>query len=160
MADRRNPQIVGGVILVVLGVALLIAQLVPGLGGEVVLPAIGVAFLVAYFYMRQYGFLVPGGILTGLGIGVVLQNRVQLGGVEIVVLGLGLGFLLIWVLDAVYTRFSNWWPLIPGTILVAVAVAPAIPQLGDLVERLWPVLLIAAGIALVIAALARRGREQ
>lgn len=156
MAERRDPGIVGGIILVMLGVALLVGQLLPGVGGEIVVPAIGIAFLAAYFLTRTYGFVVPGCILTGLGIGILAQSRVYLGGVQPVVLGLGLGFLAIWVLDRLYTRFSNFWPLIPGGILVLVSIAPAFPQLGPMLATLWPVALIIVGIALVAAALASR----
>lgn len=156
MAPRGDGRIIPGVILVVLGLALLAAQFVPGLGGEVVLPALGVAFLALYFYTRTYGFLVPGCILTGLGVGVLAERTVHLGGIEPVVLGLGFGFLAIAAVDAVYTRFSNWWPLIPGGILVAVAVAPAFPQLAPIAGKLWPLVLVIVGLALVVAALARK----
>ncbi len=92
----------------------------------------------------------------GLGLGVLAEDRLGAAGVQLVVLGLGLGFVAVWALDRLYTRSSNYWPLIPGGILVLVAIAPAVPPLGVIVEQLWPVALIAVGIALVVAALTRR----
>lgn len=159
MADRKDGRIIPGVILVVLGLALLAAQWIPGLGGEVVVLGLGIAFLALYFYTRTYGFLVPGGVLTGLGLGIVAESRLQLGGAEPVVLGLGLGFLLIAVLDAAFTRFSNWWPLIPGLILVLIGLAPAFPQFGPVLEKLWPLALVIVGLVLVVLALTRRSER-
>lgn len=155
MAAPRDGRIIPGVILVVLGLALLAAQFVPGIGGEVVVPALGAAFLVLYFYTRTYGFLIPGCILTGLGLGILAETRLAVPGVEPVVLGLGLGFVAIFAIDAAYTRFSNWWPLIPGGILVVVALAPAFPQLAPVIGKLWPLGLVIVGLVLVFAALTR-----
>lgn len=152
MADDRRGAIVPGVILVALGLALLAAQFVPGLGGEVVLLGLGAAFLAVGFYQRAYGLLIPGCILTGLGTGIAAGDA--LGG-ELVVVGLGLGFIAIWVIDRLYTRASNWWPLIPGGILLTVGIAIALPDIAPVVVRLWPIVLIVIGVALVAVALGR-----
>ena len=71
----------------------------------------------------RFLWVIPGGALLGLGLGAWLGGN--FGGVSF--LGLtGLGFLLAYVL-----RPSEWWVLIPGGVLLTLA-------LVALVEALWP----------------------
>jgi hypothetical protein len=155
MADEdRRAAIIPGALLILLGLLFLAAQFLPGLRlGDFVVLVIGLVFLGAFAYQRQYGFLVPGGILTGLGLGIAVQSVT---GQDLVVLGLGLGFLAVWALDAAVTRTSNWWPLIPGGVLVLVGLATLVPSLALVLARMWPLLLIAAGIVLVLVSFGRR----
>lgn len=154
MADDRRAGIVAGAILVALGLALLAGRFVPGFAGELVVLGLGGAFLALYFYTRQYGLLVPGGVLTGLGLGIVAQRTF---GPQSVTIGLGIGFVLVWVFDRLYTRASNWWPLVPGGILTAAGLAAAVPSLGRYADVLWPLVLLVVGAVLIVMAL--RGRH-
>ena len=154
MERDERAAIIPGVILVCLGLALLAAQFVPGIGGETVVFGLGLAFLAIYFYMREFGFLVPAGVLTGLGLGLIAKRTIG-GGAA--VLGLGLGFVAIWVLDRLYTRASNFWPLIPGGILLVVGLGTTVPSLGAVVGRLWPLGLVILGVVFVVLALRGRG---
>jgi hypothetical protein len=143
--ERR--RVLPGIILIVLGVVFLLAEQ-GRVGTQSVVTAIGVAFLVAFFYTRNYAFLVPGGILTGLGFGIIYQSQADRGWA--VLLGLGLGFVSIYVLDVLTggRRGGQWWPLIPGGILAFFGLAEASGIMGT-IGRWWPVLLIAIGIYLL-----------
>lgn len=161
-ARANRGGVVGGLILVMLGVALLLLQF-SNLGGGVVVAAIGVAFLIAYFAFKQYGLLVPGGILTGLGAGILVQDT-GIAGDGIVVLGLGLGFIAISVLDALYTRElefarGGFWPLIPGGILVLVGLGTGIQGFERYARFIWPFALIALGAFLIFRAASGRSEE-
>lgn len=149
--DDRESRRTTAIILIVIGAILLIGQLMEA--WEWVLPLLGVGFLAAYFWTRNYGFLVPGSILTGIGLGILLTTTMDTAGDDaeaaLFLVPLGLGFILIWVLDVLYTRESNWWPLIPGGIIILVGLAVGIGgtalDLLELLGRWWPLILIAIG---------------
>ena len=142
---------IGGFILIAVG-AILLASNIAGVGGEAVVLAVGLAFLVAYWFRREYGFLVPAGILTGLGAGVLWQTTSNNNGGS-VVLGLGLGFLVIYAIDYLATgAHLRWWPLIPGGILSVIGVSLLASQYQLVAEigRWWPALLVIGGIWLLL----------
>ena len=161
---RSHPRetIILAIVLIGVGIASLVANVVPDSGGVIVL-LIGLGLLAAFAYLREYGYLVPGGIMTGLGIGIVASLALDVtdeaqGG--IVVLGLGLGFIGIWVIGALARVEGNhWWPFIPGGILASVGAALLIG--GQAVDLLayWPVVLIAIGL-IVLARAAMELRER
>jgi hypothetical protein len=149
--DDRQSRRTTAIVLIGIGVILLIGQLTEA--WEWMMPLLGLGFLAAYFWTRNYGFLVPGGVLTGIGVGILLTTIMSTAADEtegaLFLVSLGFGFALIWILDIIYTRASNWWPLIPGGILVLVGLALGIGGAAlDLLEvlgRWWPVILIAIG---------------
>lgn len=138
--------------LIGIGIVLLIGQLTQQ--WEWTLLVLGVGFLVAYFVTRNYGFLVPGGILTGIGAGIflatVVQNPPEDFEAALFLIPFGLGFILIWVLDTFYTRESNWWPLIPGGVMIVVGLAVGIGgtalDLLELAGTWWPIILVLIGL--------------
>lgn len=151
---RSHPRqtIILAIVLIGVGAASLVANVVPDSGGVIVL-LIGLGLLAAFAFLREYGYLVPGAIMTGLGIGIVaslaldVTEEVQGG---IVVLGLGLGFIGIWVIGALARVEGNhWWPFVPGGILASVGAALLIG--GQAIDLLafWPVVLIAIGIVVL-----------
>ena len=149
MASRSGNAIFVGVLLVVIGLLLLVVQSVPSLTPNPgIFPlALGIAFLGAYFYGRQYGFLVAGGILTGLGIGLALGSVIP--GIA-PVNGLGVGFLLIWVIDLITGRgrAGRYWPLVVGTILLVGGLSPVLLNMS-IWRLLWPAILIIIGVAIL-----------
>ncbi len=158
MDKSARGGIVGGLILMVIGIGLLVAQFTE-IGGVIVVLLLGFAFLIAAFLTRNYGFVVPGGILTGLGAGLVAEQLRMIG--EPVVIGLGLGFLLIWVVDQFFIRTGpaqgRWWPLIPGGILVFVGLINTVGDLGQYSAYLWAGALIIVGGVIIVRALMGRG---
>lgn len=147
-----------GLILIGLGVFLLLVQ-TTSIGGEAVVAVIGAGFLITYFVTRAYGFLVPGGIMLGLGLGILYQ--VEFGGEGgAVLIGLGLGFVSIWLISALMRDpIRHWWPLIPGGIIATIGVLVEAEQTGFLEDYgdLWPLILVAIGVVLLIAQATRRG---
>lgn len=154
--DRERGGLIGGLILVMLGLALLAMQFT-SLGGGAVVCALGLAFFIAYALTRRYGLLVPAGVLTGLGGGILAQ---QVGAADAsVVLGLGLGFIAIWVVDLLTSpdrASGRWWPLIPGGVLTAVGAFTALPGFQRYLPYVWPAALIAAGALLIARAMSNR----
>ena len=153
-------QIIFAIILIVMGVAGLLARVWQPTGdvGGWIVAVIGLGFLGAFFYTRRYGYLVPGGIMTGLGAGIVAsQSFTWITGESeggAVVLGLGAGFLSIWAIGAlVQPPEHHWWPLIPGGILATVGTALLIG--GGAIRALdyWGLILVAIGLVVIARAL-------
>jgi len=141
-----------GVILIAVGATLFAVQLLH-LDGDVIVLVIGLVFGIAFAATRRYGVLIPAGILSGLGLGIVLEDLGVQG--EPVVFGLGLGFLAIYVADFLTSGArapGRWWPLVPGAILTVIAGAESTfgAEGARLIERGWPILLIAAGAWLLL----------
>lgn len=148
-----------GVLLVLIGVALLIQYAVPAVGvGTLVLLAIGLAFLVGWIVGGSRFSIVPGILFLALGIAELIEDLAFLGppGEDVPGLAssaLALGFLLIWLVGYATNRRSSW-PLWGAAIFGLIGVAQLsgrlvnIPALG----ALWPVLIIVAGIVLLLAA--------
>lgn len=152
MDERTRRAVTAGAILILVGIGLLALQLAEGFGEWIVLLLIGGAFLVAYFLRRSYGLLIPGCILVGLGLGSIGKNTIP-GVGDFTQIGLGIGFIAIYVIDRIYRNpQTHWWPLIPGGILIATGIATLSPNLRQLWDKGWPLLLVLAGLILIGAA--------
>ncbi len=154
--NRR--QMFAGALLILLGIVFLIQQIFGWRGDFLILLAIGGAFIAGYFFTRNYGLLIPGCILTGLAIGDIGEKTLT-GFDDFGVLGLGIGFLLIYLIDLVYRKRNIWWPLLPGGVLVLIGLASASGQMAELVNLLWPILLILVGVLVLFGILGRRGKQ-
>ncbi len=154
----RNDQIVGGVILIGIGAAVLIGQYVEDVGQYVVL-GLGVVLLVLYAVLRSPGALIAGGILTGLGLGILgAVNLEEEAAGAAVLFGLGGGFVGVWAVGTLMREQSTkLWPLIPGGILIAIG-ALLMTGAENLEDYGWiaPAVLIGIGALVLIAALMRR----
>ena len=155
MADRRNPGVVAGLILVAVGGWWLASEFFEGLNGEAIPLLIGAVFLALYFYNRLYGLLVAGAILAGVGLGQVAETAVD-GSDGLASVGIGVGFLAIYVIDRLRRGSTHWWPLIPGGILVVTGLASLGEPFGEITDYLWPALLIGFGLVLLVKAGTRR----
>ncbi len=153
MAKPDRQKFIAGIILVLFGLGFYMAQKLDAIGSEVIMLIIGTAFLVAYFYQKAYGLLIPACILLGLGTGSMLQDRVWWAN-EGIQLGLGAGFLAIYVIAKLYERYSHWWPLIPGSILVLIGI-PKTKEILRFLREHWPLILVAIGVLILIAAFRR-----
>jgi hypothetical protein len=160
VADRSRGGIFAGILLLGLGAVLLVMQFVPQVRAmdlwSLFPLVVGVAFLAGYGYGRQYGFLIPGCILTGLGLGALVARLLPggvLAGLDATVAGLGLGFLAIYPIDlgARGRQPGQWWPLIPGGIILVTGVAPALWR--DFWQVAPAVALIVIGGVILVRAL-------
>ena len=157
MNAPSDRQALPGIILVVIGLVLLVAQWFEVTGAGV-LAAIAAVFLTTYAVSRNYGFLIPGMILLGLAAGVGLQESGYDPRGELVVIGLAGGFFGIFIVSVLTGHPDRWWPLIPGSILSAVGSEQLVrgTVVADAIARYWPVVLVIAGVAILMTSMRTR----
>lgn len=162
MNDRRG--LTFGIIFLALGTWFLLRQKLAFTGPGPILLLIG-GILFAISATRGFrGPFVGACILLGLGAGFLMANPLAawLTDGSSLLLGLGCGFLLVVVIDAAMKRRRGFGPLVAGLILVGIALSSAAARAFDMtglrafVERFWPWLLIAAGVALVVSSLRQK----
>lgn len=162
-SSRNSGAYVGAVLLIVIGLAALVANL----GGDRyiydAIPLVaGVAFFVAYASTRRYGFLVPAGILSGIGAGLLATsvfNATDQQAAPYLLDGIGLGFLSIFAIDVLVTRSAErWWPLIPGGVMVVIGSSASLTrqQVTDQAGIWVAVFLIVLGVVMLFTR-TRRG---
>ena len=164
MRDNRSLTI--GLVLLLVGSYFLLSRTFDFSGPGAILLLIGTIFLALSALRGLRGPLLPGCVLLGLGTGFLL--RAPLAGVlppwATLLLGLGAGFLLVALLDRSAGRERRPSPVVPGAILIAIALFAALAMhtpLVDVLEQvrhLWPWALVAAGVLLVGQAVLRRRR--
>jgi len=158
---KRNDQWIAGAVLIAIGAALLLGQLV-GDTGQFITLGIGLFLLVLFAVTRHPGALIGGGIVTGIGVGVLVAANTE-GDVAgaAVLFGLGFGFIGVWLIGTLLRiKEISFWPLIPGAILVVVGIVVlAGSEAAKTFQLLWPVLLIGLGVVVLIAALRGRGKS-
>ena len=159
---QRNARAWWGVLLIIFGALFLVQQYVP-VPGWTYVGILGVVFAFSYALTRNRSMLTPAAILLGLAAGMALERQGDDLGGGGVVGGLGIGFIAIYIVDRLVAGNANWWPLIPGTILLTIGTLVFGVRAGivsrDLFQLLgsaWPVLLILIGIIL-LAGQWRRG---
>jgi len=148
-----------GVLLVLVGVALLVGYFVPGLSaGTLVLLAIAAAFLAAWLIGGSWLAMVPGLLVLALGVAELIEDLALLGPAGEDVAGLwsaalAVAFAAIWLIG--YSRGRRtMWPLWAAVIFGLIGVAQLSGRLIDLPSLgfLWPVLIIVVGIVLLMSA--------
>jgi hypothetical protein len=151
-------EVIPGLILIVLGIVFLLAQYLD-FGPGLFLLLLGSMFLIFFAVTRSYGLLIPGCILVGIGLGLVF-DRPPLVTQVTVPIGLGIGFLAIFVGQLVVNRTTHWWPLIPGGLLLVTGIAEGVPQIQLLLEKGWPLILVAIGLMILMAPLVRSNTKK
>lgn len=135
---------------VLLGLAVLIGfgDRLGAWGGALFLGSIGLAFWVIYAVRREFWWaLIPAGTLTTLAVVASLADRAEgmaTGGIFF--LGLAATFGLVYLLTAGEDR--QRWAMIPAGILAAIGLLLTL-SLGGLVNYVWAVALIVAGVILL-----------
>jgi hypothetical protein len=173
MKTKENRgAMIGGLMMLIAGTVALIGQFVDidgGLWGSFIVLGLGIAFVLAGIISHEFGFFVPGGILTGIGTGIALiagpwQDRVTVDDSGVFMLAFAGGWFLITILGLIFTRQFHWWPLIPGGIIglfgLALAYGGFLWNVVEWLGYLWPLALIAGGIAIIYQVYARRNRPQ
>lgn len=156
MGESKRGRLTAGLILIVIGLGFFLIERYEGIGEEAVLLIIGAAFLVGYFVRQNYGLLIPGCILLGLGIGGLGSDSFLAFG-DSERLGLGFGFVAIFVISWLKERSRHWWPLIPGGILLIMAI-PRTQGFFEYLWQHWQLILVIIGVLIVIGAL--RAKEE
>lgn len=166
---RRTWPVWVGVGLVFFAIPVALGGLVPeALIGSLFVVLPGLVLLAIYFWRRIYPLLIPACYVIALGLVIpVLDSIPEDTGTEVFqVLGtllaaMGVASLAIYIMDRLYTRASNWWPLIPALVglvggallgLAAWGLRLTTAQwklLGLMASSVWPVALIILGAWLV-----------
>ncbi len=149
MQQNTGQRVVAGLVLIAIGLALYWFELYAGLGATAVVFVAGSAFLAGYLVSRTFGFLVPAALLLAVGVGELVERFTDFHAST--TLWLGIGFLGVSVCAWIYERRKAIWPLVPGALLVLVAV-PDAWRLIDVIHRHWPLLLVAVGLAVLFGA--------
>jgi hypothetical protein len=160
--ERRGLNL--GVALVAVGLFFLLRRELHLRGPGPILLLIGAAFLVVAALRDFRGPVLPAGVLLGLGAGFLLRNPLErwMPGWATLLLGLGSGLIFAAAIERSVGR-ERRTPILPGVVLVAIALATAaaenlrLPEsVAELAWSLWPWALVAAGAILVLQALRAR----
>ena len=159
VGDRRGLNL--GVALVALGVYFILYRSLHFRGPGPILLLIG-AILLAFSALREFrGPIVPAGVLLGLGAGFLLRDPLErwMPHWAVLLLGIGSGLLLAGGLARMSGQDRRGAPIVPGIVLVAIALAAALSQNLVIPEsfyeaawRLWPFALVVAGLILILRA--------
>jgi hypothetical protein len=157
---NRRDALVGGTLLIAIGVLVLLAQNIKAEAlGLLFVPALGGLFIVAGIVGRQVCFIIPGGVLTGIGLGLIFTQNPQAALTEtaqggVFFIGFALGWFLITVLSKLFTSETQWWALIPGTIMAllggALMLGGAALNVLEFAGRWWPLILVALGLVIIV----------
>jgi membrane-bound ClpP family serine protease len=161
--DRRGLNL--GIILVAVGGYLVLQRELSFRGPAPILLLIG-TILLAFSSLRAWrGPNVPAGVLLGLGLAFALRDRLvdYMPHWVLMLFGIGFGLLFAAALERAGGRAARPGPLVPGVVLVTIAVLATLSEnlhvpesFADALWRLWPWVIVAAGVALVVRALAMR----
>jgi hypothetical protein len=161
--ERRGLNL--GVALLALGIYFLLKRELSFRGPGPILLLIG-AVLLALSAMRAWrGPTVAAGVLLGLGLAFLVRASLErwMPGWATMLLGIGAGLLLAAALDRASGRPPRPGTLVPGSVLVGIALVTAVsenvhvPQaFSEALWRLWPWVIVAVGVLLVVRALAVR----
>ena len=161
--DRRTLSL--GIALTAIGVYLLLSRQVGFSGPGPVLLLIGTILFASSALAGFRGPIVPACVCLGLGAGFLLRDPLDrwMPPWATLLLGLGAGFLLATAILRSTAGDARHAPLVPGVVLVAIALVTAVFRNVHIPESLfaaawtlWPWALVVAGALLVIQAIRRR----
>lgn len=170
MKNKKSEGLIGGVILISIGLIALLSQFFDFISWEsfgiYIVLLLGLVFLAWGILKREAGLLIPGGILGSIGVGIVLlvndmvPNGLNEGGVFLIVFSFG--WAAITLLSAIFTDDTQWWALIPGSIIgfvgLAVMFEGIFMNVLEAAAYLWPIVLIIVGLAVIWKA--RKAKEK
>ncbi|HYI23647.1 MAG TPA: hypothetical protein VEX62_13540 [Candidatus Limnocylindrales bacterium] len=151
-----------GVLLVLVGVALLFQYLVPAISiTTLLLLAIAIALLAGWLFAKSWLSMVFGMLTLAIGLSELIEDLALLGPAGEDVNGLwsamlAIAFLIIWAIGQA-TKRRSMWPLWGAAIFGLIGFVQLssrvinMPELG----ALWPLLIIVVGVVLLLGARSR-----
>ncbi len=145
--------VIPGFALLGLGTLMIAEQVLPGklgsmVGGPIFLGALGLSFWIIYLNKREHWWaIIPGGVLLTLALVAFVDAafpEVDTG--SIFFLGLGATFALLYVVPTAEGRIS--WAIYPAAVMLILGLVVAAQQ-ATLLQYVWPLALIAAGLFLI-----------
>ena len=145
-----------GILLVLVGIALLIQAAVPAntvSTGTVLLIAIGVALVAGWVFGGSWFAAVPGLLLLALGAAGLIRELNVYDGPGLTAISLAVAFLVIWIIGLWRDRRSRW-PLVAAAILGLIGAIQVFGQLSNIPELnvVWPIVIIVVGMILLVVA--------
>ena len=164
LSDREKEHwwaIIPGLTLFGLGTLMILGALpwdfAGELGGALFMGSISAAFWIIYFRNREHWWaIIPGGSLGTLAALILVADLLpEMAGAGVFFLGMGATFGLLYVMTRTQGNMS--WALIPGGIMGVMGAIFMISSFS-LLQWLWPLALIGAGLFVVYRALSARPR--
>jgi hypothetical protein len=143
-----------GILLVLVGAALLIQAALPQVSaGTVLLFAIGIALVIGWLFGGSWLAAIPGLLLVALGASRLMFEVNLYRGAGLTALSLAIAFVVIWLIGLGRKKRSRW-PLVAAGILGLVGLIQVSGNLANIPELgvVWPVVIIVVGVLLIIAA--------
>ncbi|MFN8619150.1 MAG: hypothetical protein U0869_00205 [Chloroflexota bacterium] len=139
-----------GILLVVLGVALVIMQLLPGVTfTSLLLTGLGVGFLAAWLMGHWKGATIPALVLLAWGGTRIAAELGYLTGDGWTPLAVGVALILAWGIGQLQ-QVRREWSLWVGVALVVFGLAQVTDVLSGGWDLLWPLALVALGAILIV----------
>jgi hypothetical protein len=152
--------LIPGIIFLAIAATIGLSSFLPGfndtnLGGTIILGGIALSFLLVYLAERgNWWAIIPAGVMATIAIVAVLDantSTTATGGIFF--LGLGITFVLVAVLPTSVGQMR--WAWIPAGILGLMGILILIAA-ENLINYIWPSVIILAGIWLIIRSIKRR----
>lgn len=149
-----------GILLVLVGVALLIQAALPAntvSAGTVLLFAIGAALIAGWLFGGSWFAAIPGLLLLALGVARLISELKIYDGPGTTALSLAAAFVVIWAIGLARERKSRW-PLVAAVVLALIGFVQVFGKLSNIPELgvVWPVVIIVVGVLFLISARRRQ----
>jgi hypothetical protein len=143
-----------GVLLVLIGIALLVQVAVPNISaGTVLLLVLGLLLVGSWLFGGSWLAAVAGLLLTGVAVGNLIGEVGIYGGPGRTSLSVAAAFLVIWLIKLA-RHDRDTWPLWGVAVFGLIGLVQAAGQLTSIPEFnwFWPALIIVVGLLLIVSA--------
>jgi hypothetical protein len=117
--------IAGGTILITVGIIILLTRWME-IGSYLIL-VVGAAFLAGGALTSKACWIIPGGVLSGIGLGIFFNTSPwsipAASPNGLFLLSFAAGWFLITLTTGLFTARTQWWPIVPGSIMAVLGAA-------------------------------------
>jgi len=146
-----------GSLLIIAGVAFLLQNFGLFPFGDifwgVFIAFLGIAFLSIYSGNREnWWAIIPGVILSAIGVLIVVSLLIPEGNLDwggfIFLAGIGIAFFMVYLV-----RRENWWAIIPGGVMVTLAIVSLLDNMNFTGEETGGIFFLGLGLTFVLVAI-------